>query len=187
MPPRGGRAVRKAGRRQRSHRQLRLNKQPPCDSWPVIAVHGRWADQTSSSEYERFGIRVNTVSPGWIPTEMTERISDPNSVVAQHFAKLSPMERCESIHIYLPWMTLHYLRALAHPLTRALAWGTDSEIASTSCFSSLIARKLHQRRGPARRRWHVSGANHAAFHFTNRTCSESELLYLILLSPNVSP
>ena len=44
------------------------------------------------------------------------------------------MERCESIHIYLPWMTLHYLRALAHPLTRALAWGTDSEIASTACF-----------------------------------------------------
>ena len=52
-------------------------------------------------EYGRFGIRVNTVSPGWIPTEMTERISDPNSVVAQHFAKLSPMERCESIHRFL--------------------------------------------------------------------------------------
>jgi 3alpha(or 20beta)-hydroxysteroid dehydrogenase len=28
-------------------------------------------------EYGRFGIRVNTLSPGWIPTEMTERISDP--------------------------------------------------------------------------------------------------------------
>ena len=29
----------------------------------------------SVQEYGRFGIRVNTLSPGWIPTEMTERMA----------------------------------------------------------------------------------------------------------------
>ena len=57
-------------------------------------------------EYGRFGIRVNTLSPGWIPTEMTERISEPGTALEQHFARRVPLER----------------------------WGTTEEIASTVCF-----------------------------------------------------
>jgi len=56
-------------------------------------------------EYGRFGIRVNTLSPGWIPTEMTSRIKEVDGL-EEHFAKYSPMER----------------------------WGTTEEIASTVCF-----------------------------------------------------
>ena len=76
----------------------------------TVSKHGvSGMSKQAAVEYGRFGIRVNTLCPGWVPTEMTARISDPDGPVdglSQHFGKLTPMER----------------------------WGTSAEIAAAACF-----------------------------------------------------